>query len=38
MQKKIVEDFFNLTEIDGNSYELSFRQGQNWNASVQLPK
>ena len=34
MQKKIVEDFFNLTEIYGDSYELYFRQGQNWNASA----
>lgn len=39
MEKEIVAavyirdgDFFNLTGIDAGSYELYFRQGQNWNA------
>jgi hypothetical protein len=41
MQKKTVAavyirggDFFNLTGIDDGSYELYFRQGQNWNVSA----
>ncbi|MHB8119015.1 MAG: hypothetical protein ACYDHX_09865 [Methanothrix sp.] len=41
MQKKIVAavyirggGIFNLTEIDGGSYELYFKQGQSWNASA----
>ena len=40
MQKEIVTavyirggEFFNLTKIDDGSYELYFKQGQNWNAS-----
>jgi len=27
-------DYFNLTGIDNGSYELYFRQGENWNAST----
>jgi len=41
MQKEIVTavyirggEFFNLTKIDDGSYELYFKQGQNWNAST----
>ena len=41
MQKEIVAavyirggEFFNLTKIDDGSYELYFKQGQDWNAST----
>jgi len=41
MQKEILaavyvrgDDYFNLTGIDNGSYELYFRQGENWNAST----
>ena len=41
MQKEIMAatyvrgfDYFNLTGIDNGSYELYFRQGENWNAST----
>jgi hypothetical protein len=41
MQEEIVTavyirggEFFNLTKIDDGSYELYFKQGQNWNAST----
>ena len=41
LQKEIVAavyirggEFFNLTKIDDGSYELYFKQGQDWNAST----
>jgi hypothetical protein len=41
LQKEIVTavyirggEFFNLTKIDDGSYELYFKQGQNWNAGT----